>query len=99
MTRSTQNRPFKFGERDRRVFIVENSEVALRAENDSNGNPIFLGRAKVGTLDSNSKWQIRAIAYDAEQGVTDVTWPQNDEGNASSEFEFIWDDRAILTFS
>jgi len=98
MSRSTQNRPFKFGERDRRILNVENSEVALQSENDGNGNSIILGRAKVGTSISENKWQIRAIAYDSNQGVTDVTWPENDEGNNSSEFEFTWNDRATYTF-
>lgn len=99
MTRSGQNRPFKYGERDRREFIVQDSEVALQAENDGNGNPIYLGRAKVGTATSVDKWQISAIAYDGNQGVTSVTWPQNDEGNPSSEYEFTWDDRATYTYA
>lgn len=99
MTRSGQNRPFRYGAKDRREFIVQDSEVALQAQNDANGNPIFLGRAKVGTATSEAIWQIRAIAYDANQGVTDITWPENSEGNASAEFEFVWDDRATYTFS
>ena len=99
MTRSGQNRPFKFGERDRREFIVQDSEVALRAQNDANGNPVYLGRAKVGTLNGEVKWQIRFIEYDANQGVTSITWPQNDQGNASAEFEFEWDDRATYNYS
>jgi len=99
MYRAAQNRPFKFGAADRREFIVQDSEVALQAQNDGDGNPIYLGRAKVGTLTSEAKWQIRLIAYDANQGVTSVTWPQNDEGNASSDFEFEWDDRATYTYS
>ena len=99
MARSGQNRPFKYGAKDRREFIVQDSEVALQAENDANGNPIYLGRAKVGTATTASIWQIRAIAYDANQGVTDVTWPENDEGNASAEFEFVWDDRAGYSYS
>lgn len=99
MTRSGQNRPFKYGDRDRRQYIVQDSEVALQAQNDGNGNPIFLGRAKAGTATSDPMWQIRAIAYDGNQGVTDVTWPQNDAGNASAEYEFIWDDRAGYTYS
>ena len=99
MTRSGQNRPFKYGANDRREFIVQDSEVALQAENDGNGNPIYLGRAKAGTATTEPYWQIRAIAYDGNQGVTDVTWPQNDEGNASAEYEFTWSDRATYTYS
>jgi hypothetical protein len=99
MTRSGQNRPFKYGERDRREFIVQDSEVALRAQNDGNGNPVYLGRAKIGVLDGEVKWQIRFIEWDAQQGVLSVTWPENDEGNASMEYEFEWDERLTYTYS
>lgn len=88
--RAAVNRPFKLGERDRREFIVQDSEVSLVAINDSNGNPIFLGRAKPGVLLSADKWQIRKLTYDAAQGVTRVQWAVNDEGAASTDYEFIW---------
>jgi hypothetical protein len=94
---SGRNRPFKYGEKDRREFIVQDSEVALAAINDTNGNPIFLGRAKVGVLESEDKWQIRKITYDSNQGVIRVEWPENDEGKASAEYEFIWSEQASLT--
>lgn len=91
------NRPFKYGARDRKEYIVEDSEVSLNAINDTNGNPIFLGRAKVGVTDSEGKWQIRKITYDSNQGVTDVEWPQNSEGNPSADYEFIWTSEDELT--
>ena len=90
MAKASQNRPFKFGERDRRELIVQESEVSLVAINDTNGNPIFLGRAKSGESLSDNKWQIRKLSYDENQGVTRVTWPQDSEANASSDYEFIW---------
>lgn len=93
------NRPFKYGQRDRREYIVEDAEVALRAINDANGNPTYLGRAKIGVLDDEAKWQIRFITYDANQGVLSVEWPQNAYGNASSEYEFVWDDVLTYTYS
>lgn len=94
-----QNRPFKFGAHDRKEFIVQDSEVALRAQNDANGNPIYIGRAKVGTATSESKWQIQFLTWDANESVTSVTWPQNSLGNPSSQYEFEWDDRATYTYS
>lgn len=93
------NRPFKFGAKDRREFIVQDSEVALRAQNDANGNPIYIGRSKIGTLDGEVKWQIQLLAWDANNSITSVTWPQNSEGNASAEYEFEWDERASYTYS
>ncbi len=90
MPKNSQNRPFKFGERDRRELIVQDSEVSLVAINDTDGNPIFVGRAKAGEPLSDNKWQIRRVAYDANEGVIRVTWPQDSESNASADYEFIW---------
>ena len=73
MAKSSQNRPFKFGERDRRELIVQDSEVSLVTINDTTGNPIFLGRAKAGEPLSDDKWQIRKIEYDSSEGVIRVT--------------------------
>lgn len=96
---SLANRPFKFGSRDRKEFIVYDSELELRAQNDAFGNPIYVGRAKVGTLESEAKWQIQFLTFDALQSVTSVEWPQNDEGNPSTEYEFEWDERLSYTYS
>ncbi len=97
--RSGLNRPFKYGAGDRREFIVQDSEVAIQIENDANGNAIFIGKAKVGTAKSEAKWEISFHVYDANNSLISKTWPQNNEGNASSDYEFVYDDRAGLTYS
>ena len=99
MAKSSQNRPFKFGEKDRRELIVQDSEVSLVAINDTNGNPIFLGRAKAGEPQSDDKWQIRKVDFDSSQGVIRVTWPQDSDANASVDYEFIWYSVADLTIT
>lgn len=99
ISRQRTNRPFKFGERDRRELIVQDSEVALRAINDTSGNPIFLGRALIGTDVSDDKWQIRKLQYDSNNSVTSVTWPQNSESNASADYEFVWNADTDLTIT
>lgn len=93
------NRPFKYGPADRREFIVYNGEVAIRCENDANGNPIYIGKAKAGTLETEAKWQISFQDYDASESLTSKTWPQDSSGKASTEYEFVWDDRATYTYS
>lgn len=97
--RAGTNRPFKFGAKDRREYIVQESEVAIRAQNDASGNVLYLGRAKVGTATSVAKWQISFHAWDANNSLTSRTWPENDESNASTEYEFTWDDRVGYTYS
>jgi len=93
------NRPLKYGERDRREFIVQDSEVAMQIENDAEGNPIYIGRAKVGTQTSESKWQISFQTYDANDALETMTWPENSLGNPSSEYEFVWNDRLTYTYN
>lgn len=96
---SGQNRPFKYGANDRREFITQDSEVALQAQNDANGNAIYIGRAKVGSSTGDAVWQIQFVTYDGNNAVTSVEWPQNASGKASAEYEFVWTSRAGYTYS
>ena len=98
MTNSGTFRPQKFGANDRREYIVQDSEVALQAQNDANGNPIYIGRARPGTATGVSKWQIQKLTWDANNAVTAVTWPQNSESKPSADYEFEWDNRATYTY-
>jgi len=93
------NRPFKFGQKDRREFIVQDSEVTLRIEYDGSNNAIYVGRAKIGTLTSEAKWQIQSLTYDGSDNLTSILWPENSLSNASGDYEFEWDDRATYTYS
>jgi len=101
MTISAQrtNRPLKFGQKDRREFIVQDSEVALRIEYDGSNNPIYIGRAKVGVLPGEVKWQLQSLSYDGSDNLISIEWPQNAAGNASAEYEFEYDERATYTYS
>jgi hypothetical protein len=99
MGKGEQNRPFKYGAKDRREFIVQDSEVSYIAINDTNGNPVFLGRSKTGVSLDENKWQIRKITYDSAQGITRVTWPEDSDGLTSSDFEFSWTEVSALTIT
>lgn len=99
MNRIIKNRPFKLGENNRVEGLVQDSEVSLIAINDTNGNPVFLGRAKTGTSLSNPKWQIRKIEYDSAQAVTRITWPKNEENSSSANYEFIWSTFSSLSIT
>ena len=83
---------------DRREFITQDSEVAMRIENDGSGNAIYVGRAKIGSATSASAWQISFQAYDVNNALTSKTWPENELGNPSGDYEFVWDDRATYTY-
>ncbi len=96
--RASQNRPFKFGAKDRREFIVHDGEMAIRAQNDATGNVLYLGFAKAGSATSDAVWQISFHAWDANNALTSRTWPQNSLGSPSTEYEFVWDNRATYTY-
>ncbi len=91
------NRPDGWGPDNQRTLNYQTSEVSLVALNDSNGNPVFLGRAKTGTGLDEEKWQIRKITYDSNQGVTRVEWPENSRGANSENFEFFWNNENSAT--
>lgn len=94
-----QNRPFKFGPKDRVEFIVYNSETMILCENDADGNCVYLGRAKVGSAEDEPVWQISYHTYDASGSLTAKLWPENELNVPSTEYEFIWADRATYNFS
>jgi hypothetical protein len=98
MSNPGQNRPLSFGDRDRRTYITYKSEMEIRCENDVNGNPIYIGRAKVGTLESEARWQISFHTWDANDSLLSKEWPENSEGNASADYEFVWNDRGTYTY-
>jgi len=92
------NRPFTFGQADRRQYIVYQSEVEIRCQNDAAGNPIYIGRAKAGTAESDNKWQISFHTYDATNSLTGKFWPENSDTKSSTDYEFVWDDRLTYTY-
>ena len=62
-------------------------------------NLIYKGFARPGAATSGAVWQIAKLAYDGSNNLLSIKWPQNTLGHASSEFNFIWDNRAALTYS
>jgi hypothetical protein len=93
------NRPFRYGPDDRRVGLVYTSELEIRVEQDASGNPVYIGRAIVGTAEDEPKWQISFHTWSAEDSLLTKKWAENASGNASTDYEFTWDDRATYTYS
>ena len=63
----------------------------LRAENDANGNAIYVGYAKAGSATSAAVWLIKQFTYDANDAVTRARI-----ANDNLSFTHVWDDRASL---
>jgi hypothetical protein len=63
--------------------------LELVAENDANGNPLYIGQAKPGSATSAAVWRIKAFTYDGNEAVLTIKF-----ANSSRNFAFVWDDRA-----
>lgn len=72
-------------------------DMKFRAEY-SGSNLIYKGFARPGIATSTAKWQIAKLTYSGSN-ITQIDWPQDASGHASSEFNFVWDDRATYTYS
>jgi hypothetical protein len=79
---------------DFRVLIYSDNSFKKNIEYDASNNPVYLGLASPGTLDSVGGWQIRKIVYDVDNNPTDV-----DFASGSNKFDKVWDDRASYVYS
>lgn len=59
---------------------------------EASENVIYIGIAKLGSLDSEAKWQIRKI--ETSGNLTTILYADGDR-----RFDNIWDNRASLTYS
>ncbi len=66
----------------------------LAIENDSNGNPIYLGVAAAGTLKSDEGWQIKKLTFDASNNLLDIQF-----ANGTITFVAVWDNRSTYQYS
>ena len=61
-------------------------------------NLIYKAFARPGSATTAAVWQIAKLTYSGAN-LTAIQWPENDFGAASSEFNFVWDDRALYVYS
>lgn len=87
--------------RDAQGNVIQDSYVGDMAflGEYSGTNLIYKGFARPGSASSAAVWQIALLTYDGSNNLLSITWPQNSFGHASSEFNFIWDNRAALIYS
>ena len=92
------NRPMESGPGNKKVY-VNTDKLARRFQNDSNGNIIYAGEAEKGSSESATVWKIKLFAYDGNDFLSSITWPENSDSNASDNYEFAWSNRASETYS
>ncbi len=79
--------------------LVQESALDAAFLGDYTGaNLIYAGYSRPGTATSVASWQIAKFTYSGSNLVS-ITWPQNASGKATSEYTYIWDNRASYTYS
>lgn len=59
---------------------------------------IYKGYARAGSSEDDPVWQIALLTYNGTDLVS-ITWAQAPNGIGSSQFNFVWTDRAALVYS
>jgi hypothetical protein len=62
-------------------------------------NLTFFGFARPGESTADAVWQIAKLAYGVGNTLISITWPKDANGNASNDYQFVWDDRAMYTYA
>lgn len=62
-------------------------------------NLIYKAFARPGSATSDAVWQISKQTYDGMNNLTMIQWPQDANGHANNDYQFIWDNRASYTYS
>lgn len=80
--------------RKKLLFFFTQAEInyAQRIDEKTTAKTVYIGKAEIGALPSSAVWQIKRISDVTTTTIT--TWA---DGN--DEFDNVWDDRAILTYS
>lgn len=85
--------------KDKNLNVVQESylsDMKFRGEYSAS-NLIYRGFARPGSTTAESVWQICKITYSGAD-ITQIDWPQIN-GSPSSEFLFVWDNRASYVYN
>lgn len=92
------NRPLRKFDSDFDINPYSYQDQALQIDYLAGTNPIYIGVARPGASLARAVWQIKKLTFDVNNNVTMIQWPLRPDGSVSSDYEFIWNDRATLTY-
>lgn len=75
------------------------NDLAFQADYGGGSTMIYQGFARPGGDVNAAVWQLAKHTYDGSGNILTTTWPINSQGVASSEYEFIWANRASYTYA
>lgn len=96
MSEGSKTRPMGKVDAQGRVIPTSYDDLAFRAEYTGT-NMIYKGFSRAGKAEGDLAWQIAMLSYDSDNLIS-VTWPEDADGNASTEYEFSWTARASYTY-
>lgn len=76
------------------IAIEATDHWTIATDYDVSNNPIYIGKAKIGSSKASAVWQIRKITYDRNNNATDVQW-----ANGNEVPDKVWEDRINLDYS
>ena len=96
----TQNRPYLKTDGYNNVIQQSATDMAFQGEYYAGTNNLkYKGLARPGASTSAAVWQLALLTYDGSNNLLTITWPQDSNGVASSEYVFTWSGRAGYTYS
>lgn len=84
------------------LFNFSQGNLIQRIQYDVNNNPIYIGYAAPGTLNTDPYWRIIQNTYTSPNGTpvfTSSGFPSDASGNPSCAFVFIWNNAATYSYS
>lgn len=94
-----QNYPYIKVDANGRDIQDSSDDMAFQGDYVGGQNLIYSAFARPGSLTSAAKWQISKHTYDGNNNITSTKWPLDANGKASSEYIFVYDNRATYTYS
>lgn len=80
------------GQRPTAVEYQENYTTLI--DYASGANPVYIGKAQIGSATSASSWAIKKLTYDGNDNPTSIKWADGTE-----TFNKVWDDRTGFTYT
>lgn len=95
---AVKNRPLRKFDSNYDINPYSYQDQALQIDYLAGTNPIYIGSARPGASTAEPIWQIKRLTFDVNNNVTMIQWPLRADGSVSSDYEFIWNNRAALTY-
>ena len=76
------------------TFTATDAGYTRRVDSDVSGNPIYIGKAAIGSDSGAAAWQIQKITYDGNGNPVAIQW-----AGSADAFTNSWDNRASLLYS